>query len=221
MSSQRRFSPPAKKTIYGFLLLSLAMLEIGLLGKANMLDPLAVKRGLGLSMGALMIVVGNYVPKTRPLNSLKLVAADAAAAERFAGWALVLAGGVNVCAFLILPITLARSLSAYSEAILGLGLLLAGLLLWRRARSVEDYRVLAGQSATAGQRGHAESLLVLVSVIWILATALAKYLWNDPHWSRSPAAALFPAAFYVLTMPLLKSSDRGKCTPREKPRERG
>jgi hypothetical protein len=135
MNDQGRISAPVKNAIYGFFLVTLAMFAIGHLRKASLIEENTARRALGVSIGILMLVVGNYLPKTRFLKTLRWTASWATAAERLTGWAFVLTGAVDVCAFVMTPLSLARTLSSCLGAIVVLAIFVTGLSLWTKSRS--------------------------------------------------------------------------------------
>jgi len=61
-------------------------------------------RSYGLLMGGTLIILGNYMPKNLPpLDETKFDMAKAQMVQRFAGWALVLAGIGYALAWFVLP----------------------------------------------------------------------------------------------------------------------
>ena len=60
---------------------------------------------MGLIIGAVIIVMGNFLPKTRPLNAPGVnPPGPAAAAERFAGWTLFVVGIAYIALFALAPL---------------------------------------------------------------------------------------------------------------------
>ena|SRR5215831_3975434 len=215
MNDEGRISPPAKNAVYGFLLLTLAMLVTVLLQKSSLIDGNMARRLIGFFVGILMMLVGNYLPKTRFLKALNWTSPSAATAERLAGWTLVLTGAVDVCAYMLTTLSLARALSAYLGAILVVVILLSGLFLWSKSRSAERYRNLEGEAEpkTGQQR---KGLALLVALVWILVSSFVSYFWDNSSWDKSTVAEVFLiqlSLFYTTLIPLLRSSDRWK-TPR-------
>lgn len=100
----------------------------------------SVKRGLYFVVGAQSMVVGNYLPKLRPLVGDRL---RAAAAERAVGWMLVLTGISEMTLYAFAPLGAAVLLSC----VLGFSAILA------LAASRVDLVSLRGQpAAPCGQR---------------------------------------------------------------------
>jgi hypothetical protein len=133
------------------------------------------------------------------------------AIERIAGWALALAGAVDVCAYMATPVSLARPLSAYLAAMVVFAIIVTVLSLWSKSRSAEGNGDLEYESVPetgAPRRG----LALLLALAWILAGALGKYLWDDTSWNKSPVAAALLIALYMAVLPLLKSSNRRKAS---------
>lgn len=101
-----------KGAIAGFLGLMAAVMGLTLALKAGLIDLAVVRRTTGLILGAAAIVVGNVLPKVRPLSLLTGSVKRSILAERFAGWLLVLAGVVYIGAFLFEPLPDARRISS-------------------------------------------------------------------------------------------------------------
>ena len=113
MSTQTVYTRPMKTVIFGFLGFTVAAMALALGEKMGVLDAATVKRGMGLILGITVVITGNFLPKTRPLNAPGVnPSGAAAAAERFAGWTLVLVGIAYVALFSIAPLERARTVSS-------------------------------------------------------------------------------------------------------------
>jgi len=87
-----------------------------------------VSRAYGIAMGGILIFMGNYMPKhLPPLDETKYDGAKVQMLQRFAGWALVLAGIGYALAWFALPTMTANIVAS------GLVLLATALILSRRA----------------------------------------------------------------------------------------
>ena len=220
MTNRNAFSKPAWTAISRFLFLSLVMLGLGLSERANLVDPESVGRAIGLLVGFVLIVTGNYLPKIRPLRGLVRNSASTGASERFAGWVLLLGGVSEVSAFAVAPLALAKTISAYLAATIVLAIGFNWLLLVWRAHSIDGSITTENETARIEEPDGARPFLfLLLAVFWILATTFAKYLWPDPTWNKSSMAAVFLGVLYATMIPFLKSTDRwkpGRCVRQEK-----
>jgi hypothetical protein len=183
MSTQTVYTRPMKTVIFGFLGFTVAAMALAFSQKLGLLDAAVVKRGMGLILGITVVVTGNFLPKTRPLNAPGVnPSGAAAAAERFAGWILVMVGIAYVALFSFAPLDRARTISA----VLGISAmvliaanwawLVRGALLGRRETS-ED---------TAPERAflmEKRRLIVplLFAFFYTLATACTVFLLHDSH----------------------------------------
>jgi hypothetical protein len=82
-------------------------------------------RVMGVAMGGVLMVMGNYVPKRlTPITESRCDPVRAQALQRFVGWSFVLGGIVYVLAWLVLPIgvagTVAMSACALSVIVVAL-----------------------------------------------------------------------------------------------------
>src|SRR5215469_215511 len=99
MNSQTVCSRPVRATVFSFLGLLGVVALFALAKGKGIIEPAVARRAIGLLVGAMIVIVGNLVPKLRPLNSPSSDPAEAGAAERSAGWTLVLAGIVYIALF--------------------------------------------------------------------------------------------------------------------------
>jgi hypothetical protein len=103
----RRLPTPAAPAI-GFLTLTAVMLGASLASKAGLLDGLALRRVIGVCVGLMTMLTGNFLPKMRPLSARDGRVATVAAAERRAGWILLIMGLALVGLFLFAPLEIVR-----------------------------------------------------------------------------------------------------------------
>jgi len=100
-------------TALGFLgLLTLIALFSVAKGRA-VIEATLASRAIGLLIGAMIVMVSNLVPKLRPLNAPASDPAEAGAAERSAGWTLVLIGITYIALFAFAPLELATRISTF------------------------------------------------------------------------------------------------------------
>jgi len=87
-------------------------------------DIAALDRIWGITLGIVLIILGNLIPKIlSPLTAKRCGPSTATSVQRFAGWALVLAGVGWTIAWIVLPIKLADNV-AMTFGIAGLALVL-------------------------------------------------------------------------------------------------
>jgi hypothetical protein len=107
---------PIFSAVVGFLGVTLIAMAIGLADEMGVIDPVVAKRAIGFALGLMLVVIGNSLPKLRPLHSSR-AKASSAASERLSGWALVLAGSAWIVLFAFAPLNQAR----YIAALIGIG----------------------------------------------------------------------------------------------------
>jgi hypothetical protein len=142
--------------------------------KAGLIDIAVMRRTTGLIIGAAAILVGNVFPKVRPLALLTGSVKRSSAAERFAGWILVLAGAVYIGAFLVAPIPDARRISS----IAGIAALVLIAVSW-------TWLALTGKKPPvgSGEREPRKLMLWLVlAFFYVFATACFGWLFGLAWW---------------------------------------
>src|SRR5262249_4192875 len=96
-------------------------------------------------LGVFMMAMGNDLPKTmRPIASLTCDPARLQRFQRLAGWTWVATGGVLAIAWLVLPVTLAQSVTV---SVIGLGITVVAVSILRLHR--ERRRAGATESGAA------------------------------------------------------------------------
>ena len=162
----------------GFLVLTAFAVATALANRAGLLDAFVARRAIGVLVGLMAIVIGNFVPKMRPLGATDRNLATVAASERMAGWILVLIGTTFVGLFTFAPLEEARALS---PLVAGGGLvLIAGDWIWA-ART--------GRSGSASRRPdtmerRTVAAWLLFALAFVLITASLKLLTDDAPWVR-------------------------------------
>jgi len=107
-----RSTSPVKTMVLGFLALTALALAFGLGARYGAVDATLAQRAIGTVTGAMFVVAGNFLPKMRPLNTPGGDPARTSAAERTAGWILVVAGVANIALFLLARLPMAREISS-------------------------------------------------------------------------------------------------------------
>jgi predicted acyltransferase len=88
--------------------------SLGLVLASDLIDPGTSQRVRGAMMGIVLVICANLVPKTlKPLAAERCDPSTKQAMQRFAGWALVLAGLGYSLAWLVLPLDSARVASLF------------------------------------------------------------------------------------------------------------
>jgi hypothetical protein len=167
---------PICTAVVGFLGVTLLTMAIGLADKMGVIDSELAKRAIGFAIGLMLVVVGNSLPKLRPLHGSR-AKANSTASERLSGWALVLAGSFWILLFAFAPLNLAR----YVAAVIGIGAvtLLAVNWTWLARRTFFGNRTENEETAipfaiSAGPRRMIGYLLF--AFFFVVTTACVKFL---------------------------------------------
>lgn len=108
------------------------------LATTGLVDGATADRIMILLLGALLVGVGNSLPKTlRPLSARRCVSSREQALRRLSGWVFVLTGLAWILAWLVLPLEAARAITRWTA--IGSLLLAAGHVGWcvvARARAI-------------------------------------------------------------------------------------
>lgn len=167
---------PICSAVVGFLGVTLLATAFGLADKMGVIDTVVAKRAVGFSIGLMLVVIGNSLPKLRPLHSSG-TKSSSAASERLSGWALVLAGSAWIVLFAFAPLNQAR----YVAALIGIGVvtLIAVNWTWLARRTLfgvrrENEGTTITVSAPAGPRRIIAYLLF--PFFFVVITACVKFL---------------------------------------------
>jgi hypothetical protein len=210
MSTQIISNRPVKMMVLGFLGFTAAAASLAFGEKLGYLEAAFVKRAMGLAIGLMMVITGNFLPKTRPLNAPGVnPTRPAAAAERFSGWTLFVVGIAYIGLFALAPLDQARKISS----ILGIGAMiyvaaswgwmLRGALLGGQEESIADR-----------QRAAAKRRLVmplLLAFFYALATASMVFLLHNRRQIEEAGWWMF-LGFWLLYAALMMFLDRERCT---------
>jgi hypothetical protein len=179
------------KPVIAFFCLMLVAVVFGVAGRMGLIDAAMMKRGIGLVIGASALVVGNYLPKMRPLKS--------APAERIGGLILVAAGIAFLTLFTFAPLDQARRVSS----IIGFSALFLIAMSWLwQARSIRFRGRYTGSRQLA--------MSVLFAFLYVFATACVVYLFDKKPWIE-----WLETGFWVVYMGLfgaLHWEQRNVCT---------
>ena len=145
------------------------------------LEAAAARRAIGLLIGVMALVIGNFLPKLRPLHSPGANPAKGMAAERSAGWILVLAGTAYIVLFLFEPLDQAGRLSSA----IGIIALVAIAAKWGWLGRVALFgRQIAEKTDGLSERAEGRRLVVwlLAAFSYVFATACLVFLFPNRPW---------------------------------------
>lgn len=178
MKSSGRVMGPA---VIGFLGLSAIAVIAAMANRAGALDASVARRTIGMVVGLMAIVTGNFLPKLRPLGANEMNVGAVVAAERTAGWILVLLGIAFVVMFALVPLRIAVSLSPI--AALGAVVLIAVDWIWVGRR-----RSIAGEPTRRLTETRTVAAWLLFALGYVLVSASLKFLTDDSRSVRELGA---------------------------------
>lgn len=195
---------PLKTGISGFLALIGLIAALALARGLGLMDEAAERRAVGFTIGLIMLVIGNLLPKLRPLGASHPDPARAAGGERFAGRVLVLAGLGYLVLFAFAPLTEARPASA----IVGIGALalVAADWVWL-ARGILSRRRRM-EKAAVGEKTRLTAQLLFAS-FFVVAAACGKFLSAGQPWAEA-FDGWFMVVFWTLYAALTAFLDHGR-----------
>ena len=157
-----------KVAVSAFAVLCGAAALVAIAHRSGLMGDGGTKRALGLIVGLLAIVTGNFLPKLRLLSAPGNDPIRAASAEWFAGWTLVMTGIGYVTFFGLLPLETARIAAAIlgSAAIVAIAVRWAGLL-----------RNVLSRDATAERR---KMIYLMFAFVFILLEACIVFFSSAP-----------------------------------------
>lgn len=208
MSTQTIYARPLKAMIVGFLAFTLAAAGLAFLQKMGFIDAPIERRAMGLILGAVIVVTGNFLPKTRPLTAPGVnPPGPAAAAERFAGWIFFVVGIAYIALFAFAPLDRARKISA----ILGMAAIIyvAASWMWMLPGAL-----LGGQEETPIDKRRAEKrnliMPMLVAFFYVIATSSMVFLLHDRSQIEKVGWWMF-LGFWLLYAALMVVLRRKRC----------
>jgi len=207
-----------RAAVFGFIgLLGLVAL-FALARGMGVINAAVTRRATGLLIGIMIVITGNLVPKLRPLNSPSSNPAEAGAAERLAGWTLVLAGIAYIGLFAFAPLGYAARFSSF----VGMGAIaviavnwtwLARDTLFGRARSAEDMLELSEQAV---QKRNV-MIWLLFGLLYVLVGTWVAFLVHDNIWGRELASwmiLVFGTLYAILYAVLESRRSSRRCSRR-------
>ena len=182
MSMQIACSRPTARALFAFIGLVGTVTAVAVAKGVGLLEAAAARRAIGLLIGLMALVIGNFLPKLRPLNSPDANPAEGRAAERFAGWILVLAGIAYIALFLFAPLDQAGRFSS----VLGVCALMAiaANWVWLRRAVLWRSRQIARKTAGLTERAKERKLVIwlLFAFAYVFATASSVFLFHNRPW---------------------------------------
>jgi hypothetical protein len=210
MSTQIVYTRPLKTMILGFLGFGLAAEALAFAEKMGFIDAPLEKRAMGLIIGAVIIVIGNFLPKTHPLTAPGVnPPGPAAAAERFAGWTLFVVGIAYIALFALAPLDQARKISS----VLGIGAMIFvaaswGWMLRGALLGGQEEESLADRQRAAKKRKLI--VLLLFAFFYILATECMAFLLHNRSQIEAVSWWMF-LGFGLLYSALMVVLNRKRC----------
>ncbi len=185
MNSQCVLTRSVITTVLGFLGLLAAVALFALAKGHGLVDAAVSRRAIGLLVGLMIVFVGNLVPKLRPLNSPSSDPDKAGAAERSAGWTLVLTGIAYIALFAFAPLDQAARIAPF----LGVGAIAVIAVNWTwLARGTLFGRAEPEQALTELSAQAVEKRKVMISLLfgllYVLAGTWIALLVHDNPWGR-------------------------------------
>jgi hypothetical protein len=179
MSTRTASSRPVCSAVLGFLGVTLIALAFALANKIGVIDADVAKRGIGLVIGFMIVVIGNYLPKLRAFTWIG-TDASSTATERLAGWMLVLTGIVWIALFAIVPLNQAR----HASAMIGIGALtiIAVNFPWHARGAFFSRRKEKQGSTTSSEPSAGKRKIVvylLFAFFYAFVTACIKFLIDE------------------------------------------
>jgi hypothetical protein len=181
MNTRSRSAQSVTTMVLGFLALAAVATALGLGTRFGVVDATLARRGIGTVIGAMFVLTGNFLPKMRPLNPPVADPTSTTAAERVAGWILVLVGIADAALFLFARLDLARSISS----IIGIGAIAVIAANWAwLARGLLFGGPRTPDGATTPQRAPTQRRRVMIwllfAIFYLALTACVKMFVSDP-----------------------------------------
>ena len=105
MSRQTHSVFSGESAVINVMVLSAIVLTFAMAKELGLIDGSLAKSAVGMTIGAVLIVTGNVLPKiAQPISLRQRKFIGVMAADRFAGWTFVLTGIVYVAAWLFAPL---------------------------------------------------------------------------------------------------------------------
>jgi hypothetical protein len=163
-------------------------------GKLGLIEATLAQRAVGALIGLMVVIVGNAVPKLRPLSAPSPTPRSALGTERFAGWVLVVAGLAQVALFLLAPLGTARVSSGAVGGVALLAIAVNWVMLGLRGRLRSEPESELAAEAGPGAIGRARlKLWLFVGFLYVLLTSITAVLFNEKPWAHTFASGMVVA----------------------------
>lgn len=159
-----------KKAVIAFALLLAMCVLADVTRRLGWIDGVMEKRAIGMVLGLMAIVTGNYLPKLRLFQS----------SGRLLAWTLIVAGSAYIAMFVFAPLALARQ----AAAMIGVAVILLVAIQWQPLRVNARYPALA----------------MLLTFLYLLSTAIVVYLFGRQHWTEWLHAAFLATYFVLYAL---------------------
>ena len=182
MNMQIACTRASARAVFAFIGLVGMVTAVAAAKGMGFLEAAATRRAIGLLIGVMALVIGNFLPKLRPLRSPGADRAKWMAAVRSAGWILALAGAAYIVLFLFVPLDQAGRLSS----VIGISAFVAIAANWGWLRRVALFRSRQIAEKTDGLSETAEGrklvIWLLVAFSYVFATACLVFLFHNRPW---------------------------------------
>ncbi|MEQ8558416.1 MAG: hypothetical protein RIB03_08870 [Henriciella sp.] len=178
--------------------LFLVMMGFAIAKKTGFLDPDLARRGAAATIGLMLAVSGNFVPKLRLFQP---EGGSATPVDRFAGWVFVLCGLGFAAVWLFAPLQDALVASPMIGAA-GFLLVLARWIGWQEKPAHRGLpRLTAGRLTLA---------MLLVSILWTFAIFFADTIWGDAvaQWMAISFTLVLGGAIPFVVLKVARSAAR-------------
>ncbi len=200
MKMQSFLDRPAKRAVYAFMGLMVVAVALAIATKTGVIDSVFEARLQGVLIGVMVIVMGNLLPKLRPLNAHGGEPAAVTAAERLAGWLLVLAGIAQTAFFLFAPLEQARPISS----LIGIGAIVIVAVSWTRLAILALKRRDTRSSGHVPAKRAAEQRQVVAwlmfAFFYVFATACLTFLFKDQRWFHTFMSWMLIGAVFLYAL---------------------
>jgi len=193
--------------MFGLVGISAAMAAVVFAARSSAIDAATTKRILGLCVAAMVVLVGNFLPKLRPLSSSGADPTKAIATELLAGRTLVFAGIADAGLFLFAPLQLAR----FASGVIGvcaIAIILASVASLA-LRSFSGERSAAEPAVGISAANRKVVVYLLFAFAYAFACACVAFL-VDEGTQRDALASWMTIAYTVLFAVLFAMMNRGR-----------
>lgn len=182
--SSRSLPRSVQPAVIGFLALTALSVASVIASRTGLIDVSASRRVIGVLVGLMAMLTGNFIPKMRPLGGVNREFEIVAAAELTAGWILMLLGASYALLFAFAPIALVRS-TAPLIALVGLALV-AGNWIWV---AVMPKAVPPGteQPSPASVQRRNLAVKLMFALTYVLVVASLKMVSDGAGWTQELA----------------------------------